>query len=78
MIYLKSALAGLVAVFLSVIVLWVVTTVIFTFVLPRWGHGSGGGGVVLLGPIYLVPILAIVLAIFALGFFWEFHRASAR
>jgi hypothetical protein len=73
MIYLKSVLAGFAAVFVSVIVLWVGLTVMFTVVLPRWGSGSGGIGAVSVG---LVPILAIVLAIFALGFYWEFHRAS--
>ena len=68
-------LAGFAAVFVSVIVLWVGLTVMFTVVLPRWGSGSGGIGAVSVG---LVPILAIVLVIFALGFYWEFHRASKR
>jgi hypothetical protein len=74
MIYLKSVLVGLAAVFVSVIVLWAGLTVMFTFILPRWGNRSGGG-VVLFGPIYWVPILGVVLVIFALGFYWEFRRA---
>jgi hypothetical protein len=76
MIYLKSVLAGFAALFVSIIVLWVGLTVMFTFVLPHWGNGSGGIGAVSVGGLVLVPILAIVLAIFALGFYWEFHRAS--
>jgi hypothetical protein len=76
MIYLKSMLAGFAALFVSIIVLWVGLTVMFTFVLPRWGNGSGGIGAVSIGGLELVPILAIVIAIFALGFYWEFRRAS--
>jgi hypothetical protein len=75
LIYLKSALAGFAAVLVSVVVLWVGLTVMFTFVLPRW-RSSGGIGAVSVGGLAIVPILAVVLAIFAVGFYWEFRRAS--
>jgi hypothetical protein len=75
-IYLKSVLAGFAALLVSVIVLWAGLTVMFTLVLPHWGSGSTGVGVVSVGIIELVLILVIVLAIFALGFYWEFRRAS--
>jgi hypothetical protein len=75
MIYLKSILAGFAALLVTVIVLWAGLTVMFTFVLPRWGSGSGGIGAVSLS---VVPILGVALAIFALGFYVEFRRASRR
>ena len=73
MVYIKSVLAGLAALFVSVI-----STVIFTFVLPRLGNGSGGIGAVSVNGLVIVPILVIVFAIFAFGFRWEFRRASGR
>ena len=75
MVYLKSVVAGLAAVFVSVIVILIGLTVLFNFVLPRWGRGSGAVGFAF-GPPYAVFFLAIVLAIFAIGFYWEFRRAS--
>ena len=75
MIYLKSALVGLAAMFVSVVVFWTGLTVMFTFILPRLGNTSGGGAVTF-GPIFVVPILGVLLVIFALGFYWEFSRAS--
>jgi hypothetical protein len=77
LVYLKSVLAGLAALFVSVIVLWVGLTVLFTFVVPRWGKQMAVVHISF-GPVYSVPILGILLAIFALGFHWEFRRASGR
>ncbi len=73
MIYLKSIVAGLVAVF-SVLGLFVVGVVITLFIAARKGGDDGIGW----DPIALVrpvPIL-IVLAIFVAGFLWEFRRGN--
>jgi hypothetical protein len=75
MIYLKSVLAGFAALFVFIVVLWVSLTVLFTFVVPRWGKQMASVHISF-GPILLLPIIAIVLTIFALGFYWEFYRAS--
>jgi hypothetical protein len=75
MVYLKSVLAGFVALSVSIIVLWVGLAVLFTFVVPRWGKQMALVHISF-GPIYSAPILGILLAIFALGFYWEFRRAS--
>ena len=72
MIYLKSILAGIAAVIVSVI-LCVAGFALMMFALSR-RSGSGGIGAVSvsIGPIVL--ILAIL--IFAAGFWWELQRAS--
>jgi hypothetical protein len=46
-------------------------------VVPRWGEQMAKVHISF-GPIYSVFILGTVLAIFALGFYWEFRRASGR
>jgi hypothetical protein len=73
MIYLKSIVAGLVAVF-SVAVLFVIGVVI-TVLISAKKEGEGAIG---WDPIALVrpaPMI-LVLAIFVAGFLWEFRRAS--
>ena len=76
MIYLKSALAGLVAVFAAAI-LTVIVVVIYLSIASR----SSETGAVGWDPISLarpLPWLGLVLGIFLVGFFWEFFRLSSR
>jgi len=73
MIYLKSIVAGLVAV-LSVTVLFVIGVVI-TLLISAKKEGEGAIGwdpVALFRPVPMI----IVLAIFVAGFVWEFRRVS--
>jgi hypothetical protein len=72
MIYVKSILAGLAALVVSVI-LCVAVFALSVYASSR-GAGSGGIGAVTftIGPI--VFILAVL--IFAAGFWWEFHRLT--
>ena len=83
MIYFKSVLAGFGALLLAICALWlgamlmfrVVVPFVLPFVLRRFGNGTGGIGAVASAPS-LLTVLVIALAIFALGFYWEFRRAS--
>jgi hypothetical protein len=70
MIYLKSILAGLVAV-----VLLFVATVIYLWVSISEERGAG---TIAFDPISVIrpgPVL-IILAVFVAGFLWELRRAS--
>jgi uncharacterized BrkB/YihY/UPF0761 family membrane protein len=74
MIYLKSILAGLGAVF-SFVVLFLLGIVIYLVVSASKEQGEGSIG---WDPISLIrpgPIL-IIMAVFVVGFLWEFRRAS--
>ena len=74
MIYLKSIVAGLAAVF-SFAVLFLLGIVIYLVV---WAAKEQGEGSIGWDPISLIrpgPML-IVLAVFVAGFLWEFRRAS--
>jgi hypothetical protein len=74
MIYLKSLLAGLVAVF-SVATLVCVGIVIYLSVFASKERGAGAIG---WNPISVMrpgPVL-IMLAVFVAGFLWEFSRVS--
>ena len=75
MIYLKSILAGIAAVIVSVI-LCVAGFALMMFALSR-RSGSGGIGAVSvsIGPIVLMLAILAIL-IFAAGFWWEFRRLS--
>ena len=75
MIYLRSVLAGFGALLLAGVVVWIGFVLMFRVVLPRWANGAGGVGAVF-GTGSLLTLLAIALAIFAMGFYWEFRRAS--
>lgn len=74
MIYVKSIVAGLVAVF-SVSVLFFVVIVIYQSVSASKEQSAG---LIAWDPISVIrpgPVL-IVLALFVAGFVWEFRRAS--
>lgn len=73
MIYLKSIMAGLVAVF-SVAVLLFVCIMSYLLVLASKQHGEGSIGS---DPISVVrpSSLLIVMAVFVAGFLWQFRRA---
>jgi len=80
LIYLKSALAGLLAVVAARIVLSML--VILGIVVYGALHSSQEGSVGW-DPISLIhhpslPIVALIIVCFATGFFWEFRRLSHR
>ena len=74
MIYLKSLLAGLVALFLFAFVVFVVIFVVLTLISYRANDSSTVGW----DPISLTrPFWWIVAAAsFSTGFFWEFRRLT--
>jgi hypothetical protein len=75
-IYLKSTLAGLLAV-LAAAILTVIVVVVYVSIASR----SSETGAVGWDPISLArPLtwLGVVLGIFVVGFFWEFFRVSSR
>ncbi len=74
MIYLKSIMAGLVAVF-SVVLLLFVGIVSYLWVLTSKEQGAGAIGWDPISVIRPGPVL-IILAVFVAGFLWEFRRAS--
>ena len=79
MIYLRSVLAGIVAVLavcLVIVVLFVVLPLAL-MVMRSASTGSGGIGAVSTGLVD-TPILLLVPLAFAGGFYWEFRRASKR
>ena len=83
MIYLKSALAGLLAVVTATIVLPIL--VVIGIVLYSAIRTSPEGTVeasVGWDPIRVVhpslPIVTLIVVCFASGFFWEFHRLRSR
>ena len=80
MIYLKSVLAGLVALIVIPILLiglFVVGMFLYTLIHPAHGEGSIGWDHV---SIYRTSLLvwSIPLLIFLAGFFWEYRRAVSR
>lgn len=80
MIYLKSALAGLLAVVAATIVLPIL--VVMGIVLYSAIHSSQEGSVGW-DPISLVhrpslPIVALMVVCFVPGFFWEFRKLTHR
>jgi hypothetical protein len=80
MIYLKSILAGVCALVLSVVLL-PIGFIIYNFGVLLFGrsHGTGRGEVGWdLRSMFANSVIPwmIVLAIFGLGFYWEFRRAS--
>ena len=85
MIYLKSALAGLLAIVAATVVLpilVIVGVVIYTAINYTAIHSSHEGSVGW-DPISLVhqsplPIVALMIVCFGGGFFWEFRRLTHR
>ena len=76
MIYLKSALAGLVAVLSAAVLLFIGIAVYFSILTSR-EHGEAAIG---WDPISVVrpgPVV-IILAVFVAGFLWEFRRVSRK
>jgi len=74
MIYVKSIVAGLVAVF-SVAALVSVGIVIYQSVSASKKRGAGTIGWNPISVVRPTPVL-IMLAVFVAGFLWEFSRAS--
>jgi hypothetical protein len=74
MIYLKSIVAGFVAVF-SVAVLVFVGTMIYLVVSTSKEQGEGSIGWDPISVMRPGPLL-IILAVFVAGFLWELRRAS--
>ena len=74
MIYLKSIVVGLVAVF-SIAALLFVGIVIYLWVSASKEQGAGA---IAWDPISVIRpgTLLIILAVFVAGFLWEFRRAS--
>jgi uncharacterized membrane protein len=75
MIYLKSILAGIVAV-LMVLVLVAASFAAWQYLTMK-KTGSGGVGLILFN-VDLVLVLIIGLAIFCAGFYWQFRKGSAK
>ncbi len=76
MIYLKSTLAGLLAVLAAGILTVIIVTVYLSILSRSLGTGAVGWD-----PISLArPLtwLGVVLGIFLVGFFWEFLRVGSR
>lgn len=71
MIYLKSAVAGVLVALLALIVMVVLTTRVWVDV----GEGSGGIGAVSAPFAVSLPVLMIA---FAAGFIWRFRRLRRR
>ncbi len=83
MIYLKSALAGLLAVVAATIVLPILVIIgIVLYSAIRTSPEGSVEGSVGWDPISLVhppmPIVAFMVVCFASGFFWEFRRLTHR
>jgi len=77
MIYVKSVLAGLVALAVSVYLLPIGFIIFFFFRPPPESEGGGEVAWDLVSLFANYPIAwIVVVAIFALGFSWEFRRAS--
>lgn len=75
MIYLKSILAGIVAVMIALMLVVASFTAWQYSAMAR--TGSGGIGLILFD-VDLVAVFLIGLAVFAAGFYWQFRRASAK
>jgi hypothetical protein len=74
MIYVKSVLAGVAALFIaSVLYFYLYYAFVIRPTIPKEFHGMVGLDVrIFLGPFFwLIALLA-----FATGFYWEFRRAS--
>ena len=75
MIYVKSILAGIVAVL--IVLAFVAASFAAWQYLAMVRTGSGGIGLILFD-VDVMVLLLIVLATFAAGFSWQFRRASAK
>jgi uncharacterized BrkB/YihY/UPF0761 family membrane protein len=75
MIYLKSIVAGLIAVFSVTLVLFV-GIVSYLWVAASKEQGAGAVGWDPISVIRPGPVL-IILAVFVVGFLWEFRRAGS-
>ena len=80
-IYLKSMLAGFVAMVLGFVVYLIVVLTVMQFVVARQMRAAVGDGgelasVSVSWPNYYLPFGAIV--VFALGFLWKFSREKRR
>ena len=75
MIYLKSVLAGVAALFIaSVLYFYLYYTFLIRPTLPKLPPGTGVGIDIF---VFNVPLLCLIaLLAFAIGFYWEFRRAS--
>jgi hypothetical protein len=82
MIYTTSMLAGLLAVLVACIslpVLAVVGLIVYSMIHPpQEGEGAVGWDPVSLVHQQPLPILALIVLVFAAGFFWEFRRLTHR
>lgn len=79
MIYLKSALVGIVAAITVTVaypVFMLALLTVRTAISFLGTGGGGGGGAVSVGVGW--PNLGLALVVFAGGFYWEFRRASKR
>ena len=73
MIYVKSVVAGLIAVILAIVLLPVIMGVYFSIVYRRSGNVTvGWDPISLLKPSFW----CLFAAIFGTGFLWEFRRAT--
>ena len=74
MIYVKSALAGVAALFIaSVLYFYIYYAFVIRPTLPKELHGMVGLDV----RVFNLPLLCLIaLLAFAIAFYWEFRRAS--
>ena len=75
MIYIKSVLAGVAALFVaSVLYFYIYYAFLIRPTLPKLPPGTGVGLDV---RVFDLPLFCVIAAIaFAIGFYWEFRRAS--
>ena len=74
MIFVKSAIVGIAAVFLSCVVLFVCVVGYLSFASQPYSGSVQWDPVSVNRPVFWL----IVLAIFLAGFFWEFRRTNSR
>jgi hypothetical protein len=74
-IYVKSVLAGVAALFIaSVLYFYIYYVLLIRPRLPKWPPGTGVGLDI---RVFNLPLLCLIaLLAFAMGFYWEFRRAS--
>ena len=84
MVYFKSALAGLLALLIAAALLPTIGMLVLMIYAwlhpPPEGYAIGWDPIVLFRPTSLVHRLplAVIVLVFALGFFWEFRRLRHR
>ena len=78
MVYLKSALAGLLALLIAAALLPMIGMLVL--MIYAWIHWPPEGYAIGWDPISLIkpPLFLAALVIFALGFFWELRRLTHR